>query len=236
MSLIREVSKWLQCDLIILLFRLSKHVHLLISPVLDISGSLLQLFNLHLSSIAHFDDPIWHAMLLKPLSPLSSYLIVNSCLLLFILVDELLHVTVNLFLNRIESCHLIAHMVLLALWRIETISVVLVFCVVLEILGTIPSHIYWCLVFSNNLELFICLGRVDNVIEVLWFDIAFVFFNVSPIVGVVHRVEIILLGKFGIHFSLLRILVSRCLNCVWRAKPKLPTVQTWMSEATSKCN
>lgn len=106
-------------------------------------------------------------------------------------------------------------MVLLALGRIETISVVLVFSVVLEILGTVPCHIYWCLVFSNNLELFICLGRVDNVIEVLWFDIAFVFFNVSPIVGVIHRIEVILLDKFGIHFSLLRILVSHCLNCVW---------------------
>ena len=110
----------------------------------------------------------------------------------------------------------------------------LVLGVILKTLCSVSCHIHRSLVFfSYDFKFFISMCRIDHI--VLRLDVTFVFFNVCPIVRIVHRILIILLHQFRVHSSLLRVLLGHSLDRIRGVNPHLTAIQPWMCESTAKC-
>ena len=201
------------------------------------SRSFLKILDLHLSAV-YINGSVWHAMLLKLLSPFSSYFIIDSCLFIhvfIIILNKLFHITIDLVLHHHCGQKVYVNFVVLVFGRIETVSIVLILSVILKSLSTISSHIHWCLVFSYHFKLFISVSCVNHIVEMLRFDFTFIFFDICPIIWIIHSIQVVLLDQFRIHFALLRILLCHRLESIGWVNPHLATIQSWVSEATAKC-
>ena len=199
------------------------------------SRCFLKILNFHLPSI-NFDSPIRHTIFFKLLSPFSSNFIFNPCLfiqMVIIILYKLFHVTVDLVSHHHCWQKIDIDLIVLVFGRIKAISIMLILGVILKTLCSISRHIDRSLVFSYHFKFFISMSRVDHIVFRL--DITFVFFNVCPIVWIIHCIQIILVHHFRVHSSLLRILLSHSLNRIGGVNPHLAAIQTWMREGTTKC-